>query len=133
MLQARKRPGRGEDEDVGPLFDRERAVNLRKPKVVADAQAKAKPAEGETLQLTAGREAFVLSNRRAGEKMSLAIAPHDLALRVDEDLRIVDRVPVAFRDTADDRNRKVLRDLAGVRGRLLQSTASRSSWMTGIA
>ena len=51
-----------------------------------------RPPNGKTLQLTAGREALVLSNRSPGEKMSLAIAPDDRALRVDEDLRIVDRV-----------------------------------------
>ena len=96
MLYPWKRPGRSEDENIHLLFDRERSINLGKSKIVADAQSKPESAKRKTPQLVAGRKALVLPDRSRGEKVSLAITPNNVAIRIDENLRIIDRRAIAL-------------------------------------
>src|SRR2546423_1223071 len=86
-----------------------RARTFGNPEIVTDAQPEiesgCRHADEFVARCVAG--AFVI--RREDEKMRLAIAGDEVALRIDENLRVVDDVAGALRNSAHDRERKLLR------------------------
>ena len=110
MLPSRKRPSRGEHENVNIVVDRERSIHFWKSKVVTNTQSKTQTGHGQTGKLMTRRKAFVLLDRSGGEEMGLSVFRGDGAIRIDEDLRIINVGTIPFRDTANDSERKRLRD-----------------------
>src|SRR5882762_9984354 len=111
MFYSRKRPGRRNDESFHLFLDGQRPIQFRKPQVVADAKAETHSADRHTGELIARYEALVLFDRRSSEQMDLSVLRGDIALGVDENLRIEKGRTVSFRNAADNCNRKTLGDL----------------------
>ena len=78
--------------------------------VVTDAEAQLQIAEFEARECIALSKAGVLFYWLDCVQMRLAIFRHDIALRIDKDLRIVNGRTTTLRNAADDRNRKFSRN-----------------------
>src|SRR5439155_3233784 len=111
MFDARKRPGRRDDQSVGVLFYNELPIHLRKPQVIADAETKTQTGKSKACERITRREAFMFFNRRDCKQVGLSIFGNDVSLLIDKNLRIVNRCAIPLRQAADDGNRKFSRDL----------------------
>src|SRR2546423_4635039 len=103
MRGARKRPGRRNEQNVRVMLQRERARDLRKTQIVTDAQAEVESFRRYAHEFIPRRVAGTFIIRREDEEMRLAIARHDLAARVDKDLRVVNGFAVTLGNAAHDR------------------------------
>src|SRR4051812_42211030 len=100
MLNAREWPGRGIYQDVRAMNDRERAIQLRKPEVVADAQSNLCPICSEACPCNPALETFRLAGWCV--EMRLPIARNDFARAIDHDLRVEDALVRPLRHARDD-------------------------------
>src|ERR1700694_2361059 len=98
MLDARERPGRGINQDICLVFERERSIHLGKPKIVTNAQPKPESTGGNAREGAARSEALALIPGSDREKMRLSITGRYAAIRIDEDLRIKDDLTGPFRN-----------------------------------
>ena len=73
------------------MLSGELSVHLGKPQIVTDAETKAQIAEREARERVASSEAGLFFYRRNRIQMSLAIFRNDVALRINQNLGIVDR------------------------------------------
>ena len=110
MLDARKWPGGGKDEDVRFVLGGELSVQLRESQIVANAESEAESRDRQSDRAISGREALVLFNRRRRKQMRLAILARDLSIPVDHHLRVVNRIALAFGNAADNPEREALCD-----------------------
>ena len=89
MFVAWKRPRRRNKESADVLLGGEFSVHFRKPEIVTDAKTKAQTAELKARECIARRKARLFFYRRNRIQMSLAIFRNDVALRINQNLGIV--------------------------------------------
>ena len=91
MFVSGKRPGRGNKESADVLLGGEFSVHFGKPEIVTDAETNAQIAERKACERIARSEAGLFFDWRDRIQMSLAIFRDDVALRINQNLGIVDR------------------------------------------
>ena len=88
MFDPRERPRGRNDKNGDVVFGCKLAIHLRKPEVVADAQAEAQIRKGETGECSRRRKTVLFFNRRYCIQMGLAIFRNDLTVLIDKDLEL---------------------------------------------
>ena len=92
MFVPRKRPGRRDNESVDLVRSREFLVELFKAKVVANAETKMQTAERKARERIACSKSHMFFHRRDRIQISLTIFRDDVALRINQNLGIVNPV-----------------------------------------
>src|SRR3954453_18096289 len=101
MLRSRSWPGRRNKQNICAVFQRESARDLGKSKIVTDAQSEVEPGNRQAHELLPRRVASAFGIRRLHEEMCFAVARHDLSVAIDEDLRIINALALAFGNPGD--------------------------------
>ena len=105
MFDTREGPCRGNRKQIGIVFCRERAVELRKPQVVANAEAASKFTERQCHQFFARRAGEMLIGGRRREQVRLAVFANELTCGINDGLRIENAFAFAFRNAGDNSKR----------------------------
>src|SRR5437867_1585235 len=104
MFNARERPCGRNDKSADVLLDDQLSVHLGKPKVVADAEAKAQISQGKAPESITRNKTVLFFNGRDCIQVSLSIFCCDFSPLIDKDQGIVDRRAILFRYAAHDGN-----------------------------